>query len=96
LVNQLREGPQKFGDPVHTPGGNAPKFYSHVRIRVRRVKGGKIMDGGKLTGISGIMKCLKNKSGGIEGSEIGYRILFKGPLEFISAKEAKKNEGDYE
>lgn len=93
LVNQLREGPsQGFGDNTRTPGGNAPKFYSHVRVRVRRVKGGKIVDKGKLVGITGLMKCLKNKSGGIEGSEMGYRIYFKGPIEFVPAKDVKVNE----
>lgn len=93
LINQLRSGPtKKFGDPTYSPGGNAPKFYSQVRIRVRRVAGGKITDKGRLTGITGVMKALKNKSGGIESMEVGYRIHFAGKIEFISAKTAKANE----
>ncbi len=92
LVNQLRDSPKAYGGGDHTPGGNAPKFYSHVRVKVRRVKGGKIVNGGKMTGIVGVMKAIKNKAGGSENSEIGYRLHFAGPLEFVSAKEAKKNE----
>jgi RecA/RadA recombinase len=95
LVNQLREGPKSsFGDSSHTPGGNAPKFYSHVRVRVHRVAGSKIMDKGEVIGIRGIMKCLKNKTGGGESSEIGYRLLFNGPLEFVPADDVKKKEGE--
>jgi len=92
LVNQLREGPGGFGASEKTTGGNAARFYAHARVRVRRTKGSKIMDKGKMVGITGVMKAVKNKSGGSEGMEIGYRIMFKGPLEFIAAKEAKKNE----
>jgi RecA/RadA recombinase len=95
LVNQLREGPKSsFGDSSYTPGGNAPKFYSHVRVRVHRVAGSKIMDKGEVIGIRGIMKCLKNKTGGGESSEIGYRLLFNGPLEFVPADDVKKKEGE--
>ena len=90
LVNQLREGPGKgFGDPTTTPGGNAPKFYSHVRVRVSRVAGSKIVDQQKVIGFRGVMKCLKNKAGGAEGSEIGYRLLRAGPLEFVPAKDVR-------
>lgn len=94
LVNQLRTGPAAFGDPTYAVGGNAPRFYSHVRVRVNRVLGGKITDKGKLIGISGLMRCLKNKTGGSEGLRIGYRIMFNGPVEFVKAKEleTKKDE----
>ena len=93
LINQLREGPGKaFGDPSHTPGGNAPKFYSHVRVRVHRVAGSKIMDKGKLTGIKGVMKALKNKTGGMEGAEVGFRLMFNGPIIFCAAKDVKPAE----
>ena len=37
LINQLRQQPNvPFGDPWYTPGGNAVRFYSHVRLRIRR------------------------------------------------------------
>lgn len=94
LINQLREGPSKggFGDPTYSPGGNAPLFYSHTRVRVARVFGSKIIDKGKIIGIKGVMKALKNKSGGEEGAEVGYKIMFRGPVQFVPAKEVKKKE----
>jgi hypothetical protein len=52
------------------------------------------MDKGEVIGIRGIMKCLKNKTGGGESSEIGYRLLFNGPLEFVPADDVKKKEGE--
>lgn len=90
LINQLRTNPMARFARDYTPGGNAPRFYSHVRVRVSRIKGGRIKDKGKLVGIQGIMRCLKNKTGGSEGAEIGYRLLFKGPLEFLEAKKIRK------
>ncbi len=91
LVNQLREGGPGYGGEK-TPGGAAPKFYAHSRAKVRRTKGSRIIDKGKVIGIVGLLQAVKNKSGGDEGMAIGYRIMKKGSLEFIAAKEAKKNE----
>jgi len=94
LINQLRQNPmQRFGDPWYTPGGNAPRFYSHIRVRVRRAGKGKLIDGGKQVGIKGIMGNRKNKVGGVEYSEIGYKIFFKGAIKFLPAAKLKK-EGD--
>lgn len=91
LTNQLRLKPGvKFGSPWYTTGGNAPHFYSHVRVHVGRVKGGKIVDKGKTIGIQGVMKALKNKSGGLEGSEVGYKIMFDGKVLFVPAKQMRK------
>ena len=37
VVNQLREKPGvKFGDPKYTPGGNALRFYSSIRIALAK------------------------------------------------------------
>ena len=95
LINQLREGPVKFGDPVKTVGGNAPRFYSHVRVRVKRVAGSKIIDKGKTVGIKSVIQNKKNKSGGSEGAEIGLRLWFYKPLvEFVDVKEVKAKEGE--
>lgn len=94
LVNQLREGPSKggFGGGAKTTGGNAPKFYAHIRAKIRRVKGSKIMDRGKQIGITGLITAVKNKSGGCENASVGFRLLRDGPMEFISAKDAQKSE----
>lgn len=87
FVNQLREGPAGFGDPSYTPGGNAPRFYCHVRLRLRRPMGSKITNAGQTIGIKGIMTCVKNKTGGEEASSVGYRLMFNGPIEFVSVKD---------
>ena len=96
MINQLREKPNapKFSSPWYTPGGNAPRFYCHVRIRVSGVWPSKIMQDGKFVGIKGIMKATKNKVGGVEGESVGFRLLFKGAIEFVPASEVlRKEEG---
>jgi recombination protein RecA len=92
FINQLRQKPQAFGDSVYTPGGSALKFYSHVRVRLRRTKGGKIVRKGKVVGIQGVIQNLKNKVGGYEGSSIGFRLLFDGPIEFVPVEELEDND----
>ena len=94
LINQLREGPTAFGDPSYTPGGNAARFYSHIRVRVHRVAGSKIIDKGKVIGIKGAIVCKKNKTGGTEAAEIGYRLMYKGAIEFVPVSEVKKKEAE--
>ena len=96
LINQLRQNPMaRFGDPWYTPGGNAPRFYSHVRVRARRSKGSRILDtskGGKgmQIGIQGILRCIKNKVGGQEWSEEAYKLMRDGPLEFFPVKSSSE------
>ena len=96
LVNQLRENPMaRFGDKTYTPGGNAPLFYSHVRIRVRKV--GKLTDGGKVVGIQGVLTAYKNKTGGEQWAKVGYRLKYNGPVQFVPAKQVapeKKSEDE--
>lgn len=95
FINQLRQNPmQMFGSPEYTPGGNTQKFHYHARVRVRRSKGGKISQSGKTIGIQGTMTSTKNKSGGTEGSKVGYKIYFDGPTEFLDADQLKKGEED--
>jgi recombination protein RecA len=48
-----------FGNPETTTGGNALKFYSSVRIDIRRL--GQIKDGEKVLGNSTRVKVVKNK-----------------------------------
>lgn len=93
LVNQLRESPSKYGGP-YTPGGNAPRFYSHVRIRVKRVQGSKIVQSGKTVGIKGIITATKNKAGGREGAQVGFKLWYEGPIEFLAAKDVMPKAGE--
>jgi len=60
FINQLREKVGViFGNPEVTPGGRALKFYSSVRIDLRRVE--TIMDGTKAVGNRVKAKVVKNK-----------------------------------
>jgi len=60
FINQIREKiGVMFGNPETTTGGRALKFYSSVRIEVRRA--GTIKDGDKITGSRTKIKVVKNK-----------------------------------
>jgi len=60
FINQLREKiGVMFGNPETTTGGNALKFYSSVRIDVRRI--GQIKDGEEVQGNHTRAKIVKNK-----------------------------------
>lgn len=85
FINQLRDKPnQRFGDPKYTPGGNAVPFFSHVRIRMKRVRLYKL--NGKTLGVVGIMRLHKSKIGGEEGRELGYKLLWRsGRTKFVKA-----------
>jgi len=60
FINQLREKiGVMFGNPETTTGGNALKFYSSVRLDIRRRT--QIKDGDKVIGNSTKVKVVKNK-----------------------------------
>ncbi|HEV2764208.1 MAG TPA: recombinase RecA [Pyrinomonadaceae bacterium] len=60
FINQMREKiGVMFGSPETTPGGRALKFYSSVRIDIRRI--GAIKDGDRVTGNRTKVKIVKNK-----------------------------------
>ena len=60
FINQLREKVGVlFGNPETTPGGKALKFYSSIRLDVR--KGEVIKDGAEATGARTKVKVVKNK-----------------------------------
>lgn len=60
FINQLRDKiGVMFGNPETTTGGNALKFYSSVRLDIRRI--GAIKDGEEIFGNSTRVKVVKNK-----------------------------------
>ncbi|HBJ24812.1 MAG TPA: recombinase RecA [Ruminococcaceae bacterium] len=60
FINQIREKiGVMYGNPETTPGGRALKFYSSVRIEVRR--GEPIKEGGEIIGNRTKCKVVKNK-----------------------------------
>ncbi len=61
FINQLREKiGVMFGSPETTPGGRALKFYSSVRLDIRRIE--SIKDGGEVVGNRVRVKVVKNKT----------------------------------
>jgi recombination protein RecA len=61
FTNQIREKiGVMFGNPETTPGGKALKFYSSVRVDIRRIGAIKIGDG-SVTGNRTKVKIVKNK-----------------------------------
>src|ERR671935_1902821 len=60
FINQLREKiGVMFGNPETTPGGRALKFYSSVRLDVRRIE--NLKDGDQVIGRRVKVKIVKNK-----------------------------------
>ena len=60
FINQIRmKIGVMFGNPETTPGGNALKFYSSVRLDIRRT--GSIKKGDEVTGSETKVKVVKNK-----------------------------------
>ena len=61
FINQLREKiGVMFGSPETTPGGRALKFYSSVRLDIRRIE--SIKDGVEVVGNRTRVKVVKNKT----------------------------------
>src|SRR5213080_210079 len=60
FINQLREKiGVMFGSPETTPGGRARKFYSSVRLDIRRIE--SLKDGAEVVGNRTRVKVVKNK-----------------------------------
>jgi recombination protein RecA len=60
FINQIRmKIGVMFGNPETTTGGNALKFYSSVRMDIRRI--GALKDGDKIVGNRTAVKLVKNK-----------------------------------
>ncbi len=60
FINQIRmKIGVMFGSPETTTGGNALKFYSSVRLDIRRI--GSIKEGDEVVGNETRVKVVKNK-----------------------------------
>jgi recombination protein RecA len=60
FINQLRQKiGVMFGSPETTPGGRALKFYSSVRLDIRRIE--SLKDGAEIVGNRTRVKVVKNK-----------------------------------
>jgi recombination protein RecA len=60
FVNQIREKiGVMFGNPETTPGGRALKFYSSIRMEIRRIE--SLKSGVDIIGIKSRVKIVKNK-----------------------------------
>ena len=60
FINQIREKiGVMFGNPETTPGGRALKFYSSIRMEIRRIT--SLKDGGEMVGSRVRVKVVKNK-----------------------------------
>jgi len=61
FINQIRQKVGKvWGSPTTTPGGEALKFYSSIRVDIRKVE--FIKEGDVVVGIKSRIRCTKNKT----------------------------------
>jgi recombination protein RecA len=62
FINQIRSGIGPYAG-VTTPGGNALKFFSSIRLEVRKIETSGGSDTEDASGIKSRVKCIKNKTG---------------------------------
>lgn len=100
FINQIRDNPAAFGaDKEYTPGGKAVAHVAHLRAWIRKLKGGKVINAGKVVGIKGKIINKKNKTGdsSVAYMERGFQIRwdkmpnFKKAIKFMDIKEAEKD-----
>ena len=97
FINQVRSMPGAWGNPENSPGGRALKHYCAIRVSLRRVKGGKVLQRGRMVGLKGIIRNMKNKAGGgsLEGMEAGFKAHFlRNDWRFLSAAKLRKDSED--
>lgn len=61
FINQVREGLNPYGEKEVTPGGKALKFFSSIRLSVKKLSGSDIKDGERVIGHRIEISVKKNK-----------------------------------
>ena len=88
FINQLREKVGvMYGNPETTPGGRALKFYSSVRLDVR--KGEQLKNGSEVIGNRTKVKVVKNKDQKIAQGRDNARIYLKNHPEMAAEIDRK-------
>lgn len=78
FLNQIRTKPGvAYGDPTTTPGGNAPEFYSSVRISLTRSMLKKKEGGEKVVSGQDIRAFLKKNKVSAPFKEARWRFMFR-------------------
>ena len=84
FINQLREKVGvMFGNPETTPGGKALKYYSSIRLDIRR--GEQIKQGTDVVGNKTVVKVVKNKIAFLKNNN--NIVFYKINLVIISKKQ---------
>lgn len=70
-----------------------------MRVRGRRVKGGRLKNGKTIVGLAGIFSNRKNKAGegSVEGDEVGFKIRWDRPIakaSFMGVDDLKEDMGE--
>lgn len=86
FLNQLREKVSTigvYGNPETTTGGRALKFYSSIRMEIKR-SGDYLRDGNDVIGITTRIKVVKNKMAAPFG-EGEYELYYKDGVDFLGS-----------
>jgi RecA/RadA recombinase len=101
VSNQMRMkiGSFVMGDPDETTGGKALRHVASIRVRGRRLKGGRLKQGTNIVGLAGVFRNTKNKSGGgsVEGCEAAFKVRWDKPkasVKFMTVDELKAEMGE--
>lgn len=60
FINQTRESIGSYGNPIVTPGGKALKFWSSIRLDIRKAE--FVVRGDETVGLKSKVKAVKNKT----------------------------------
>mgnify|MGYP003488604742 CR=1 FL=1 len=90
FINQIRANPSPYSSPITTPGGNALKFYSSLRLQTLALKpSANTANAGEMR-----IKVIKNKVSCPKFDEIKFDIVYgQGPDPFADLMACAKNLG---